>query len=190
MPLKPPILRSAATTRCHGTASLAEQPESGAKGFLRIVCPTALAQPPVARATSPYVVTRPAGTLRTTANTVVWKGVRFIFLVRLKQTRVTTEVCRSVIEPCRSSCGTEACRSGIVSAHRRHGSDCGRRGLAKCAEVAWHGLLYVGYMAVHSTRQSSVRRHCSLMNARTPTRADAPKRRAPVRDAGPRHGRH
>ena len=57
VPLKPPIFRSAATTRCHGTSSSARQPEPGARGFLRMHWPTARAQPPVARATSPYVVT-------------------------------------------------------------------------------------------------------------------------------------
>ena len=52
-PLKPPILRSAATTRCHGTAICAEQPEPGLRGFLRMHCPTALAHAPDAFATSP-----------------------------------------------------------------------------------------------------------------------------------------
>ena len=56
-PLNPPIFKSAATTRCHGTISPELQPESGVNGFLRMVCPTARAQPPVALATSPYVVT-------------------------------------------------------------------------------------------------------------------------------------
>ena len=38
--------------------------------------PTARALPPVTRASSPYVVTRPVGTLRTKAKTDCWKGVR------------------------------------------------------------------------------------------------------------------
>ena len=78
VPLKPPICRSAAITRCHGTDSLAEQPESGASGFLRMHWPTARAHPPVARATSPYVATLPGGMVRTSAKTEVWKAESFI----------------------------------------------------------------------------------------------------------------
>ena len=78
--VKPPSFRSDAITLCHGTSRSVAQPEAGTNGFFFMHCPTACADPlePAARATSPYVVIRPGGTVRTRAKTRSWKSVSIV----------------------------------------------------------------------------------------------------------------